>query len=184
MCLHLYHCVSFARYLLFRGWCFLPQRPHFSPAVDFLGVCPQLLWARITTEFHSLVVDRINAVDGASCVFRFYKCLLLFTCSFLLSNTCSLLCCLQCEVGVQLKLLRKSTVRSLSNHGIELNDVEIIDSTTFWLVPFKEGICVVINTSQSEPCSWRRSSSFDCRGEPETCRGLYLYQCVHVHHGC
>ena len=69
-------------------------------------------------------------------------------------------------------------VQSLSYHSVEVNEIEIIDIATSWLVPSKEDGSMVVNTSQSEIGTGRRSGPSDSRGEPDTCRSLYINVCT------
>ena len=60
----------------------------------------------------------------------------------------------------------------------KIDEVEITDWVTSWLAPSKEDSLVVVNTCQCEECTGRRSSSSDGRGEPDTCRRLYINVCT------
>ena len=64
----------------------------------------------------------------------------------------------------------------------KVDEVEITDTIAmFWLVPSKEDSSVVVNTCQCEIYTGRRSSPTDRRGEPDTCKRLYInMQCVHI----
>ena len=61
-------------------------------------------------------------------------------------------------------------------HSVQVDEVEITDSAIFWMVPSKEDSLVVANTCQCEVWTGKRSSTSDGRGEPDTCRGLYIDQ--------
>ena len=59
-------------------------------------------------------------------------------------------------------------------HNVEVEDVEITHKAMSWLVPHKEDSSVIVNTCQSEILRGRRSSPSKSRGEPDTCRSLYI----------